>query len=171
MLQIVFIDLQICSQNHLSKTRQKASFNYKHVKYCFLSSVDNYFTYTCHSHRINETQPLEMKNWNPNVHTTFSKFCMINFLFFTLNINSTCLMNYYAQHSPAFQPYEREYKRKIIKLYHWGHSDKNTSVSMLLRPLPKQRSDYSGLIPIFIHVIVTFLCTRTMYIQPHKQTH
>lgn len=35
----------------------------------------------------------------------------------------------------------------------------NTSVSMVLPPLPTQRSDYSGLLPKFIHIIVTFLCT------------
>lgn len=34
----------------------------------------------------------------------------------------------------------------------------NTSVSMVLLPLPTQRSDYSGLLPKFIHIIVTFLC-------------
>lgn len=41
----------------------------------------------------------------------------------------------------------------------------NTSFSMVLPPLPTQRSDYSGLLPKFIYIIVTFLCMWKMCIE------
>lgn len=45
-----------------------------------------------------------------------------------------------------------------------GTPRQSTSFSTLLPPLPKERSDYSAVIIIITHVIVTFLCMQTMCI-------